>query len=72
VTFLRIGGASRDPNLCVKNVSLTEGGEAVVGVPAHLEATLSNLSDKPEATLVQLTLSGIKVDQKSISLSLEK
>jgi len=68
VTFLRIGGPSRDPNLCIKNVSLTEGGEAVVGVPARLESTLSNLSDKPDAALVQLSLSGIKVDQKSISL----
>jgi len=43
-------------------------GEGVVGVPARLEITLSNLSDQAETPLIQLTLSGIKVDQKSVSL----
>jgi hypothetical protein len=65
VTFLRIGGRGRDPNFCVKSVSLIEG-EAVVGAPARLEVVVSNLSEKPETTLIQLYLSGIKVDQKSI------
>jgi len=65
VTFLRIGGQDRDPNFCVKSVSLIEG-EAVVGTHARLEVVVSNLSDKSGATLVQLYLSGIKVDQKSI------
>jgi hypothetical protein len=41
-------------------------GEAVVGAPARLEVVVSNLSEKPETTLIQLYLSGIKVDQKSI------
>jgi len=65
VTFLRIGGKDRDPNFCVKSVSLTEG-EAVKGAPSRLEVVVSNLSEKPEITLIQLYLSGIKVDQKSI------
>jgi hypothetical protein len=64
VTFLRIGGRGRDPNFCVKSVNLTEG-EAVVGAPARLEVVVSNLSEKSGTTLIQLYLSGIKVDQKS-------
>ena len=67
VTFLRIGGQGRDPNFCVKSVNLIEG-EAVVGSPARLEVVVSNLSEKSGTTLVQLYLSGIKVDQKSIDL----
>jgi len=67
VTFLRIGTRDRDPNFCIKSVNLIEG-EAVVGTPARLEAVVSNLSDKSGTTLVQLYLSGIKVDQKSIDL----
>lgn len=65
VTFLRIGGQGRDPNFCVKSVSLVEG-EAVVGAPARLEVTVSNLSEQSGSTLIQLYLSGTKVDQKSI------
>jgi hypothetical protein len=65
VTFLRIGGRGRDPNFCVKSVSLIEG-EAVVGTPARLEVAVSNLSERSGTTLVQLYFSGIKVDQKSI------
>ena len=67
VTFLRIGGKGRDPNFCLKSVSLIEG-EAVVGTPARLEAVVSNLSEKSGTTLIQLYLSGTKVDQKSIDL----
>jgi hypothetical protein len=67
VTFLRIGGPDRDPNFCVKSVSLIEG-EAVVGAPARLEVVVSNLSEKSGTTLIQLFLSGTKVDQKSIDL----
>jgi hypothetical protein len=67
VTFLRIGGKGRDPNFCIKSVSLIEG-EAVVGTPARLEAVVSNLSEKSGTTLIQLYLSGTKVDQKSIDL----
>ena len=65
VTFLRIGGKDRDPNFCVKSVSLIEG-EAVLGAPARLEVLVSNLSEKSGTTLIQLYLSGIKVDQKSV------
>ena len=71
VTFLRIGGEGRDPNFCIKSVSLIEG-EAVVGAPARLEAVVSNLSEKSGTTLVQLYLSGTKVDQKSIDLKTEE
>jgi len=67
VAFLRIGGQERDPNFCVKSVSLIEG-EAVVGAPARLEVVISNLSEKSGTTLIQLYLSGIKVDQKSIDV----
>ncbi len=63
--FLRIGGQERDPNFCIKSVNLIEG-EAVVGAPARLEVVVSNLSEKSGTNLVQLYLSGIKVDQKSI------
>ena len=68
VRLLRIGGAGRDPNRTVKEVKLVEG-ETVVGVRSSLEVTVSNLSDWSGTTLVQLFLSGIKVDQKSIDLS---
>ena len=68
MTLLRIGGSKRDPNLTVKEAGWVEG-EAVVDVRSRLEVTVSNLSDRPGATLVQLFLSGIKVDQKSIDLS---
>ena len=67
ITFLRIGGASRDSNFAIRGVRLAEG-EAVVGVPARLEVTVSNLSDKSGSTLIQLYLSGLKVDQKSLEL----
>jgi hypothetical protein len=67
MTLLRIGGSRRDPNLAVKEVRLVEG-ETVVGVRSRLEVTVSNLSDRSGTTLVQLFLSGIKVDQKSIDL----
>jgi hypothetical protein len=66
-TFLRIGGLERDPNLTVKEARWIEG-EAVLGVRSHLEVTVSNLSDRSGTALVQLFLSGIKVDQKSIDL----
>ncbi|MDI7261324.1 MAG: BatA domain-containing protein [Thermodesulfobacteriota bacterium] len=67
VIFLRIGGQGRDPNFCVKSVSLIEG-EAVVGAPARLEVVVSNFYEKPGTPLIQLYLSGTKVDQKSIDL----
>ena len=67
ILFLRIGSPDRDPNFCIKSVSLTEG-EAVVGVPSRLEVTVSNLSNTAGAALIQLYLSGTKVDQKSIDL----
>ncbi len=67
MTLLRIGGSGRDPNLTVKEARWVEG-EAVVGVRSRLEVTVSNLSDRSRATLVQLFLSEIKVDQKSIDL----
>jgi hypothetical protein len=66
-TFLRIGGQKRDPNLGIKRVELVEG-DGVVGVPGRMEVTVSNLSDQSQSTLVELYLSGIKVDQKSIDL----
>jgi hypothetical protein len=71
VAFLRIGGKGRDPNFCIKSVRLIEG-EAVVGAPARLEAVVSNLSEKSETRLIQLYLSGTKVDQKSIDLKTEE
>jgi Aerotolerance regulator N-terminal len=67
VTFLRIGGPDQDPNFCIKNVSLIEG-EAVIGVPARLEVVVSNFSKTSGTVLVQLYLSGVKVDQKSIEI----
>lgn len=67
VTFARIGGATRDSNFRIKDVSLAEG-EIVVGVPTRLEVTVSNLSDQSGITLVQLNLSGARVDQKSADL----
>ncbi len=67
ITFVRIGGANRDPNLALKEAKFVEG-EAVAGVPLRLEATVSNLSDQSGSTLVQLYLSGVKRDQKSMAL----
>ena len=67
ITFLRIGGPNQDSNFAVKGVRLAEG-EAVAGVPARLEVAVSNFSDKPGSTLVQLYLSGVKVDQKTMEM----
>jgi hypothetical protein len=67
MTFLRIGDARKDSNFTVKEVGFVER-EPVVGVRSRVEVTLSNLSDRSGSTLVQLFLSGIKVDQKSIDL----
>jgi hypothetical protein len=68
MTLLRIGGPKRDSNITLKEVRLAEG-VAVVGVRSRLEVMVSNLSDRSGAALVQLFLSGIKVDQKSIDLN---
>jgi hypothetical protein len=67
VTFFRIGPSTRDPNFCIKEVSLTEG-EILAGVPTRLAVTVSNLSDQAATTLVQIYLSGVKAEQKSIDL----
>jgi hypothetical protein len=67
ITFIRMGGPYRDSNLAIKEVKLVEG-DAVAGVPLRFEATVSNLSDQPGSTVVQLYLSGVKKDQKSIAL----
>ncbi len=67
LALIRIGGPKRDANFAVKGVRLA-GGMAVVGVPCQFEVTVSNLSDRSASTLVDLYLSGIKVDQKSIDL----
>ena len=71
VTFLRIGGPNQDSNFAVKGVVLAEG-EAVAGVPARLEVTVANFSEKAGSPLIQLYLSGAKVDQKSIELKAEQ
>ncbi len=67
VTFIRIGGVDRDSNMAIKEVKVAEG-EAVVGVPLRLEASVSNFSDQPGSTLAGLYLSGTKRDQKSMAL----
>jgi len=67
LTFVRFGGVQRDPNLTVKEVRLTQG-EAVVGVPGRLEATVGNLSGEAASARVQLLLNNAKVEQKSIDL----
>lgn len=67
ILFLRIGGGGRDANTCIKAVRLAQDA-LVVGVPARLEVTVSNLSDQAATTLVQVELSDIKFDQKSIDL----
>ena len=67
VTFVRIGGMDRDSNRAVREVRVVEG-EGVTGVPLRLEASISNLSDQSGSTLVELFLSGVKKDQKSIAL----
>ncbi len=66
-TFLRIGGEKRDPNLGIKRAELIEG-DGVVDVPGRMEVTVSNLSDQSQSALVELYLSGIKVDQKSMEV----
>jgi hypothetical protein len=67
IAFLRIGGPGRDPNLSVKGVTLPDGG-IFAGVPARLEVLVSNFSDRDAETLVRVSLSGAKVDQKSIDV----
>jgi hypothetical protein len=67
VTFLRIGPSTRDPNFGIKDVSLTEG-EILVGVPARLAVSVSNLSDQAGTALVQIYLAGLKIEQKTIDL----
>ena len=66
-TFLRIGSQRRDSNVCVKDVRLP-GGAVVAGVPAPLEVAVSNYSDQPGRVLVQVILSGTKVDHQSLDL----
>ncbi len=67
LTFVRFGGIQRDPNLTVKEVRLIQG-EAVVGVPGRLEATVGNLSGQAASVLVQLLLNNVKGEQRSIDL----
>jgi hypothetical protein len=67
LTFVRFGGIQRDPNLTVKEVRLSQG-EAVVGAPGRLEATVGNLSGQAASAQVQLFLNSAKVEQKSIDL----
>jgi hypothetical protein len=67
ITFLRVGPNTRDANAGVKGVSLSEG-EVMVGTPFRLEVTVSNLSDQPVSTVVQISVGDVKVDQKSIEL----
>jgi hypothetical protein len=67
ITFVRIGGRDRDPNLAVQEARFV-GGEAVVGVPLRLEASVSNRSGQSATPLVQLYLSGVKRDQKAMPL----
>ncbi len=67
LTFVRFGGIQRDPNLTVKEVRLSRG-EAVVGAPGRLEATVGNLSGQAASAQVQLLLNSVKVEQKSIDL----
>ena len=67
VTFVRIGTTERDPNVRIKEVFLADR-EIVVGVPTLLEVAVSNLSDQPEMPLIQIYLSGDKIDQKSVDL----
>ncbi len=71
LTFLRMGGENRDPNLAVRGVKLV-GGEAVAGIPSRLEVTVANLSGQFASTLVQLHRSGLKVDQKALDLKTEE
>jgi hypothetical protein len=67
ILFMRIGGDGRDANTRIKAVRLAQDA-LVVGVPARLEVTVSNLSDQAATALVQVELSDIKFDQKSIAL----
>ena len=67
MNFLRIGGPNRDSNIAVKGLNLIES-DPVVGVDGRIEVTLSNFSDGARDILVQLYLSGIKKDQKSVSI----
>jgi hypothetical protein len=67
VHFLRIGGAKEDANFAVKRVGLAEG-DVVVGAPSRLEVTVVNFSDRSGSPLVQLYLSGMKMDQKTVEL----
>ncbi len=67
MNWVRIGGANRDPNLTVRGVKFIEG-DPVVGVPARLEVTVSNLSDQSASLFVHLYLSGMKKDQKSMEV----
>jgi hypothetical protein len=67
ITFLRIGGPKKDPNLAVREVRLKEG-DAVAGASLRLEAIVRNFSDRTGSTTVQLFLSGVKVDQKRVEI----
>ena len=68
VTFLRIGGKVRDANMAVKSVRLKEG-ELIAGTTVRLEVTVSNLSDQPASTTVQIMLDSAKVDQSVLQLN---
>jgi hypothetical protein len=68
VTFLRIGVKARDANMAIKAVRLKEG-ELIAGTRVRLEVIVSNLSDRPASTTVQLTLGNTKVDQSVAQLN---
>ena len=67
ITFLRIGPSTRDANVGVKGVSLSEG-EVMVNTPFRLEVTIANLSDQPASSVVRISMGDAKIDQKSIDL----
>lgn len=65
--FFRIGGPDRNPSFAVKGVELAEG-EGVVDVPSRLSVRVANFSGRAGSPLVQLYLSGVKVDQKTVEV----
>ena len=67
IHFLRIGGPERDANFTVKEVKLAEG-DLISGVPSRVEVAIMNFSDNRGSPLVQLYLSGAKIDQKRAEL----
>ena len=66
-SFPQESGGRKGMQILLSKGGLAEG-DVVVGAPSRLEVTVVNFSDHSGSPLVQLYLSGMKMDQKTVEL----